>query len=601
MLGAKSGSGPSSLRRRRWGLGLVVFGLVLAVALFVVGRRALQPIGEGPVETPAPSEATPSRVLESGIATLADIALIEDDFSRNAALYALIGDATRTDIEEWLGEVDTLPARRHRSDIARVLYIRFAVLDPEAALQHALRGATKASWLVAIFRTWGQLDPDAAAAKAGTLLPFSKAIASRTLLALDLPRAELFALTARLDESPSDDLQRHVQLATGTPRRKPSEYLLAEIEARTHARREGESYADAWNRAISLEGDALVRQILVEQTVVDWALADPEAAMAAVGAWDTDEVFVPNVTGGGFAPNQPIRSMLQARIMWIWARGDAQAAMSWTMRQEPAAMQKHAPMVLAALAEQSPAEAVARLADLPDALREQAAGNLLWTLARTDLDRAMRLFESLSIEQQSDNAMALSQELVSDRSPREALDWALSLDRRIRPREVGAVLQRLYFRDHAEALRLLDSIEDPAIRAAAAPGLVAGEVQRNAEEALAWARNFQPVTERVNLVVQVFHTWARLDPGVACRALLETRGGSMRDRAAATMMPNVVAHDSRLAERLFDTIETAEQQAVAAQTLYRHFTDIDPRTRKAERYRKYLPPEDDDPPGEETS
>ena len=584
----------------RWSIAVVAVGSVLVVALVVVGPRGLRPINEDPAETAVPV-AVPLPVLETGIATLADIASIEDDFSRNASLYALIGDATRRRIEEWLAEVEALPVRRHRSDIARVLYIRFAVLDPEAALQHALRGATKASWLAAIFRTWGQIDPDAAAARGGTLLPFAKAVASRALLELDLPRAELLALTARLDESPSDDVQRHVQLVTGKPRRTPSEGLLAEIEARTHARREGESYADAWKRAISLEGDALVRQILVEQTVVDWALADPVAAMAAVGAWDTDEVYVPNVAGGGFASNQPIRPMLQARIMWIWARGDAQAAMSWTMRQEPAAMQMHVPMVLAALAEQSPAEAVARLADLPDALRQQAGGSLLWTLARTDLDRAVRLFESLSIEQQSNNAMALSQELVSRRSPREAVDWALSLDRRIRPREVAAVLLRLYFRDHAEALRLLDSIEDPAIRAAAAPGLVPGQVQRDAQEALDWARNFRPETERGNLVVQVFHTWARLDPGVACRTLLETRGGPTRDRAAATMMPNVVAHDSRLAERLFDSIETAEQQAVAAQTLYRHFTDIGPRARKAERYRKYLPPEDDDPPDEEAS
>ena len=58
-------------------------------------------------------------------------------------------------------------------------------------------------------------------------------------------------------------------------------------------------------------------------------------------------------------------------------------------------------------------------------------------------------------------------------------------------------------------------------------------------------------------------------------------------------MPGVVDHDVPLAERLFDSIETPAQQAVAAQVLYRYFTDIDPRQRKAERYRKYLPPEDD--------
>ena len=579
---------------------MVAVGLVLVIAWLVVDPLGLRPTDEEPAETATPV-ALPLPVLESGSATLAELAAIEDDFSRNAALYALIGDAPQARVEDWLAEVDTLPATRHRPDLTRVLYIRFAVLDPEAALRHALRGATRASWLAAIFRTWGQLDPNAAAVRAGTLLPFAKAVASRALLELDLPRAELLALTARLDEGrAADGVQRHLRLATGKPQRTPSEYLLAEIEARAHARREGESYADAWVRAISLEAEPLVRQILVEQTVVDWALADPVAALAVVGAWDTDDLYAPNVTGGGFAPNQPFQPMLQARIMSIWARRDAEAALSWAMRQDPADMQMHVPMVLAALAEQSPGEAVARLADLPDALRERAAGNLLWTLVRTDLERAMRLFESLSVEQQSENAMALSQEMVSRRLPREAVDWALSLDRRIRPREVAAVLQRIYFRDHAEALRLLDSIEDPAIRAAAAPGLVPGQVQSDAQEALAWALNFRPETERGNLVVQVFHTWARLDPGVACRALLDTRGGSTRDRAAATMMSNVVAHDSQLAERLFDSIETADQRAVAAQTLYRHFTDIDPVKRKAERYRRYLP-EEDDPSNEEDS
>lgn len=209
------------------------------------------------------------------------------------------------------------------------------------------------------------------------------------------------------------------------------------------------------------------------------------------------------------------------------------------------------------------------------------------------------MFESLSIDVQSYNAMALRQEIVSRRSPQDALDWALSLDRRIRPREVASVIQRLYLKDHVEALRLLATIEDPAIRVAAADGLVRRQVQRDAQEALAWARNFRPEAERPKLVVQVFNAWSRTDPGDACRALLETRGGPTRDRAAAAMMSSVVAHDSLLAERLFDSIETSEQQAAAGQTLYRYFAEIDPQKRKAERYRKYLPPEDDDPANDE--
>ena len=394
------------------------------------------------------------------------------------------------------------------------------------------------------------------------------------------------------------NVQRRTQLVTGKPQLTRNEYLLAEIEARTHARREGESHSDAWNRAISVE-DALVRQILVDRLVIDWARRDPAAAMAAVESWNTEDGYQPFVAGGGFAPSMPIRGFLKSRVIRQWAQDDAQAALRWAMGREREDMLRFATVVLSTLAEQAPAEAISRLADLPEAVRARASGGVLWTLARTDLDRAMGLFESLSIGEQTRNTMPLRQELISQRSPQSAFDWALSIDHRIRTREVASVLAAVSYQDLAEALRLLDSIEDPAIRTAAAPGLVAQQVQRDAREALAWARNFRPETERGNLVVQVFNAWSRTDPGGASRALFETRGGPTRDRAAAGMMSGVVGHDVPLAERLFDSIETPEQQAVAAEILHRHFTDIDPRQRKAERYRKFLPPEDDVAPDEE--
>ena len=576
----------------RLGLVLGAVGLVLVVALFV-GPRTLRPIGEL-AETPAPGAVVPDPVLERGMGTLADIAWIDDDFARNSALYALIGDASRVELEEWLAEVATLPATLHRSDVSRVLYIRFAALDAEAALEHALRGATKASWLAAIFRTWGQVDPDAAATRAGALHPSAKYVASRALLELDLPPGELRAMVARLDEHGTDrNAQRGVQLMTGKPQLTPSAYLLAEIEARTHARREGESHADAWMRAIGVE-DALVRQTLVDQIALDWALEDPVAAMAALEAWDTDDVYQVIVSGGGFAPNFPIRQILQSKVISQWAQRDPRGALSWAMGLPAEDMQRHVAAVLSAMAEHSPGEAVARLGDLPDAVRARAASGMLWTLSRTDLAQAVRLFESLGIEAQSQSTMPLRQNLISQRSPQSALDWALSVDRRIRAREVSAVMGIVSMGDLDEAMRLLDTIEDPAMRAVAAPNIVEQQVQRDAQEALAWARNFEPATERDTLVVLVFNTWASTDPGGAGRALLESRGGRTRDRAAAAMMASILGHDVPLAERLFDAIETPEQRTVAARTLYTHFIEIEARQRKAERYRRYLPAEDDD-------
>ena len=105
------------------------------------------------------SEPTTVLTAPSAAATLAEIAQITEDFSRNAAMYRLAEGATRQQVEDWLADVETLPPSPHRYDVARVLYIRFAVLAPEAALEHALAaGATKPVWLEAVFRTWAQLD-----------------------------------------------------------------------------------------------------------------------------------------------------------------------------------------------------------------------------------------------------------------------------------------------------------------------------------------------------------------------------------------------------------------------------------------------------------
>ena len=131
---------------------------------------------------------------------LAEIAEITDDFSRNAAMYRLAEGATREQIEDWLAEVETLPSSPYRYDVARVLYIRFAVLAPEAALEHAQAGSTKPAWLEAVFRTWAQLDPEAAIVRAASLGSSAKPAASRALLQLGLTVGELRLVSERLDE-----------------------------------------------------------------------------------------------------------------------------------------------------------------------------------------------------------------------------------------------------------------------------------------------------------------------------------------------------------------------------------------------------------------
>ena len=527
----------------------------------------------------------------SAPATLAEIAEISDDFSRNAAMYSLAEGATREQVEDWLAEVEALPPSPHRYDLARVLYIRFAAIDPEAALDHAFQGATKPVWLEAIFRTWAQLDPDAATSRAAELDSSAKAAASRTLLQLGLHLVELHSMVERLDATVDHDWYREIERMIGVAPPTPAMRLLAATQASKLGRREDESHADAWYRAIGVDDD-LVRQTLAERIALDWASDSPIDAMAAVEAWPNDDIYV-SVGNSSFS-TRSIRNRIRSRIVWKWADEEPLEAFAWLMAQDAPDIRSHIGAVMNRLTEHAPDEAIARLGDVPPSQRPIAAGTVLRVLVGRDLDYAMSFFASLEITSKTNNTHALRRALVANRSAEQALDWAMSVDERIRTDEVAAVIGDLHKQDHTEALRLLESLDDPNLRIAAADEVVRDEARRDAQEALAWARDFKPEASRSKLIVKVFDTWAARDPAAACRELFDMRGGSVRDQAAATMMPDVVGHDARLAERLFDGIESRDQQARAAQPLYRHFDLIEPDRRKAERYGSYLPEDERD-------
>lgn len=526
-------------------------------------------------------------------ATLARIAGIRDDFVRNAALYRLAYGATTEQIEHWLEELTTLSPSPHRYDVARVLYIRYAVLDPEAAVDHALARQARPSWLEAIFETWAQSDQDAAVANASVLHPSARAAASRALLQPELPRAEAQSVAERLDESADHhgryrDLKAQMGLAPPTPAIR----RLAEIEARRLARRADESHADAWTRALAVDHDN-VRHILAEQTALDWAAEDPRAALAALELMDADDLVatgdVENRNAG--VSVGPLQTRVRRLIITGWAEDDPHASLGWIVQFDGRGREYYIQSPMIEMTRRDPEEAISRLAAIPEELRENAMGAVLRTLAYRDLDRALEMFAALDVDMKAKwwlHTISLRRQLVEQRSAEDALGWAMSIDHRIRQREVAMLIDDVHEVDRLEALRLLEGIEEPELRSAAASRVVPDEVRHEAQAALAWAGEFKPEAARSTLVVRVFHVWARNDAEAASRGLFEYRGGPIRDRAAATMIPDLLRRDVHLAELVFDLIEAPDHQAKAAEEMVAHFADIEPNRRKADSYRKFL-------------
>ena len=580
-------------RRVRLAAAIATVAIITAATIWIgSGTTSPDPVAsEYPAASPAkPDDATTPNPLGQSFET---IAAITDDFSRNAALYAMLRDADRGQIEHWLDRVDLLPPSPHRYDIARVLYIGLADIDPEAALIHALRTAPRASWVAAIFRSWASADPDAAANRAESLEEGAMAAAAWGLLQGAVSGDASPELAGRLDrkEAMAPWRRQWERLMGAVPPTRIS-LLLAEIEASQLARSANESSAAAWSRAILVE-DPLVRRIVMEEVALEWAKGEPVDAIAAVIAWDgTDRVATryQNQTSGSVTS---LEWHIGEQILGDWSDTDPHAALAWVVEQNPTDANHYVHPAIGALARQFPDEAVASLATVPAFLQKEASGAVLRALSTQDLDRALGVFDALDISLRQEHLWSLAGPVVESRTPSEALEWAMSRDRRIRPDAVRRIVAEIHDIRPTAARDLVDNL-DPVLHGAVLTEFARREVLRAPGEALAWARSLHDETQRPTLVSQVLTAWYYKDSEAAVREIAGLDEASVRDKVASDVISVAVRRaDISQAERLFDILETPAARQRAAVTLHQYFAETEPDARKARTYARLLPDEGD--------
>ena len=564
--------------------------IVAAATIWIVASGTSSP-DTAPSSSPASSTASSEDVTKSKPIgpSFEAIAAITDDFSRNAALYALLRGADQGQIEDWLDRVDMLPPAPHRYDIARVLYIGFADIDPEAALSHALRTAPRASWVAAIFRSWAHADPDAAADRAASMEESAMAAAAWGMLQVDMPGDASRDLAERLDRKEAmAPWRREWERLMGAAPPTRTTLLLATIEARRLARTENESSPAAWTRATLVE-NPLVRRILMEEVALEWAKVDPAAALATVTAWNGTDLVATWYPGSGSGSTTSLQSHIGERILLGWSDADPQAALAWVVDQDPTDMHLYIQFAIGALARQSPDEAVARLSTVPAFLQKEASGAVLQALSTQDLDRALGFFAALDIPLRQANLLWLTGDVVESRPPSEALEWALSRDRRIRADAVRQVVGEIHETRPTAARELINEL-DPELNGAALSDFARREVLRAPGEALAWARSFHDATRRPALVSEVLTAWYFTDREGAVREIVGLDDASVRDQAASEVMSEAIRRGQiPLAERLFAILESPAAHQRAAAGLYGYFTETEPDDQKASTYSRLLP------------
>lgn len=527
---------PAELRASR----VALFGIAVSLVLFVdcladepkvLDEATIRPVGND---------------TDAGSASLVGIAGIANAFERNATLYELVGGADRALVEELLAEVSALPAARHRDDIARVLYIRFAALDPLAATEHALRSLAKPYVLTAIFRAWAHEDLDAAVARAAGLSAGAKADAARAILQLDLSAADREAIAARLGTRlPAAEAMEAVE-ETDAPRvAEPYDQAMARIAAITHVptrRSETMDIASAW------------------------AATDPAGAMHGV--------FNSNIDPG-------LKNHALSLIMHHWASADPHAAIDWVLSRDPVKVADLAITAYSSLAEADLAAAQALVASLPagPSKRQARLSVFVVIVNQGDLDRSLTAFDALDPSDQVWVVGDLGQQM-GRAAPRRAFEWLHGLDKQVRKETLRETLMPIYQRDPGLIRELIQDVADPEFRIAAAR-YVAWE---SADEVatLRWVESLGSEEEYAPVLAEVFRGWMNRSAADATAALLRYPRGPGRDHALRRLVDERLSDfDTGTAERFFEAIDSPEERRLAAQELHRYYTEVDPNERKA--------------------
>ena len=520
---------------------LAIGGCLLG-AVIVMSWHAMAPTEydrEDQANRPGPEQTLPepptSEPAEPTPPSLAEVAALGDDSKRNKALYELIAGLGQAQVENLLDQTLDLPPSLHRHDIARILYVRFASIDPAAALLHLLAShRQQQSLLTAVFRTWAHTDLDEAVRRAATLDAYRKVVVARALFDMDMPAWQRQDIADQLDATTSlAQVLAREELASGTPEQ-------------------------AWANAMA-HAPGPQRQQQLSIAIQAWATKDPEAALRAASEIGGDNSL-----------------HLSARVLGDWVKADRPAALNWLSRQDPSRRTRILAVTMAGrLAEDGIADALEALEDIPGWLRQDARQTILTRWLTVDPVAAITWIGSLPLADQEMLSFTVAHE-YSNRDPRGAFNWAMTADPKIRERLLRSVV--ISIDDATVAEQLFRSIDDPVLRGNLAHALFLARGAGEPVDALRWAATFQADIHD-QLSSHIFRNWAKTDADAAVREVLRQRDPAVRDRAATHVISGLLdAFNAAEAERLFQAMASIEARERAARELYLYFyrTEVDP-------------------------
>lgn len=463
-----------------------------------------------------------------------DINLLEPGFEQTAVIYALVSQSNKTKILSQIAEVATFPPRSQRA-FQQILYSRFADLDPQAALAHALEqgsGFPRAS-LTAIFLTWSYNDLYAAVDQVTKLDKISAAYVSQRLL------------LARSDLSTADrkDIAEKMHVT----------HLLPYIDALQIAEATGDP-AESWKQAML---NSKPKGPLLHSIIQQWAKTDPKAALLA-----TQEL-----------ENPKLREQLNNTILRNWGQSDPVQAIEWALFQPDKKIQAtlltHS---LRALATNKPIEALAIADSLPDEIQLNAYTSVFQSWASQDALAAASWLSSSAEAVYSEKIVTMVARQLARNYPNEAIEWVSTLPSNLSLLATAQVANVIGLAQPELAASLLAPLGDERAKRRSESTLARQWAKTNPEAAMDWAESSN---SKGNLYAQIMDTWSRYGYEKPLDYLNGMAQSSEKDQATTAILRHVT-DDAALARRLYESIQNPSHKRRAAQQLYSVWKTRDP-------------------------
>jgi hypothetical protein len=615
----------------RWILALLVTGAAAATAGYWWAHTQHQDylVEPGAAATKAPhatfasrDEATPQLSTAEtekqrsqqyrDLHTIDELRALPAEFSRREALYVIAGRADWPQLRELIAAATALPNETERLETLETLWLRYAELDPEAALRSALEtdratatrlitGLAQAqpeqAWNAvaritdpmarlayqnAVITSWASQQPDRAFASVQAMPPtWQRRQLLQQVTSEVAQRDPAFALELLKSVDPSEQLSLRTIVADEWVRFDPAgaAQWIATMEPRLQGQLAYE-VADAYLAQRPEEALAWALRIARSPGRNLWSHMVGELARENhEQAWQLAQN----------AENPAQRMRASGEVIKTLAVPDPALAMSYLQKlPQSGARMEIAAEVGNAIAAATPAAAIAWLESIDDSrMRVDVANTMAYNLAQRDVETAAKLVDRVPKEARTQWISAVAMAYATS-DPARGAEW-LARYGELPEQVLTSFARNVAVTDPEVALDMVERFDDKQ-RDLVLRGVLPRIAQQSPETAVRLIDDITDTQAREAATMHVAGAWAQYDAPAARKWVLSMPWGDARDSAIQAVMDSSTSLEDTLS--LIGQIQSPQKRASVIWTATMSLAARDPEGARTIMRRYPLGPEE---------